>query len=256
MNRSANAHTWFQSLSWLAVDFVFPAECPLCDARNFCTPQYSGVFCPTCTQELAPQTQNRCQRCAAEIGPYATSENGCTHCRNRTLRFESVVCLGMYEGPLRKAILSAKWSFSAVRMRALAKLLASHCLLELQECKIDCVIPVPQHWQKRAVRHFNPAWIIAEEVSAALGVPCNPHVLRRQRTTRLQKRVAVSQRFQNQADSFQIANSKIIEGRRVLLIDDVLTTGATCSEAASVLKQFGAATCHVAVLGRVLDHSA
>ncbi len=184
------------------------------------------------------------------------SENGCTHCRHRNLRFESVTCLGMYEGPIRKAILAAKWSFSAVPIRSLGRLLATERLEELQLLKVDRVIPIPQHWRQRVFRHFNPAWIIAEEIASALQVPCDAHLLYRQRQTRAQKRVPVSQRFGNQAEAFSLQDRRVVDGERILLVDDVLTTGATCSEATKLLRQNGARECHVAVLGRVLDSSA
>jgi predicted amidophosphoribosyltransferase len=81
-------------------------------------------------------------------------------------------------------------------------------------------------------------------------------LLYRQRQTRAQKRVPVSQRFGNQADAFSLQDMHVVDGERILLVDDVLTTGATCSEATKLLRQHGAEECHVAVLGRVLDSSA
>lgn len=249
-------------LSWLrysvrrVLDFAFPPQCADCGAVDYPATAGTGTYCPDCVQELCPAPLNRCLCCGAEIGVYASSANGCTHCRNRTLRFDSVVCLGMYEGSLRRAILGAKWSFSAVRMRSLARLFADCRRDDLLSLNIDHILPIPQHWRQRMVRHFNPAWIIAEELSNLLAIPCDPHLLRRQRRTRPQKRVAVSQRFENQADSFSLRDSHLVRGKRLLLVDDVLTTGATCSQAARLLKSEGATECHVSVLGRVLDHSA
>ena len=68
--------------------------------------------------------------------------------------------------------------------------------------------------------------------------------------------MVVSHRFENQEDAFGLKDPHVVKGERLLLIDDVLTTGATCSSAARLLKKAGAKSCHVAVLGRVLDHSA
>jgi len=239
-----------------ALDFVFPPQCGLCGAIDFDSVAVNVAYCPQCVEQICPAAINRCKCCAAEIGPYSTSDDGCTHCRNRILRFDSVVCLGMYESKLRQAILSAKWSFSAVKMKSLGRLLATHQHAELEALKIDRVLPIPQHWRQRVVRHFNPAWIIAMELAAHLNVPCDAHLLRKERRTRPQKRVAVSQRFDNQQDVFGVKDPHVVKGERLLLIDDVLTTGATCSSAARLLKASGAKACHVAVLGRVLDHSA
>ena len=248
--------TWWSTPLRRVLDLAFPPQCLLCGIVDYSTTAFSGSYCAACAEELCPLPINRCLCCGAEIGLYSVSENGCTHCRHRNLRFESVTCLGMYEGPIRKAILAAKWSFSAVPIRSLGRLLANERLDELALLKVDRVLPIPQHWRQRVFRHFNPAWIVAEEIAATLQVPCDPHLLYRQRQTRAQKRVPVSQRFGNQSDAFALQDVHIIDGERILLVDDVLTTGATCSEATRLLTQNGAKECHVAVLGRVLDSSA
>lgn len=247
--------------SWSAplrkvLDLAFPPQCLLCGDVDYSTIEFSGSYCAACVEELCPLPINRCLCCGAEIGLYSVSENGCTHCRHRNLKFKSVTCLGMYEGPIRKAILAAKWSFSAVPIRSLGRLLAQARFDDLAMLKVDRVIPIPQHWRQRILRHLNPAWIVAEEIAAVLDVPCDAHLLYRQRQTRAQKRVPVNQRFGNQSDAFALQDVHIINGERILLVDDVLTTGATCSEATKLLKQNGARECHVAVLGRVLDSSA
>lgn len=250
------SQAWWSSPLRRVLDLAFPPQCLLCGVIDCSTTVFSGSYCPRCAEELCPIPVNRCLCCGAEIGLYSVSENGCTHCRQRNLRFESVTCLGMYEGPIRQAILAAKWSFSAVPIRSLGRLLANERRDELALLKVDRVIPIPQHWRQRVFRHFNPAWIVAEEIAAALQVPCDSHVLYRQRQTRAQKRVPVSQRFGNQSDAFALQDVHVIDGERILLVDDVLTTGATCSEATKLLRQNGAAECHVAVLARVLDSSA
>lgn len=122
--------------------------------------------------------------------------------------------------------------------------------------QVDRVIPIPQHWRQRLLRHFNPAWLVAEQLAGVLNVPCDIHILRKSRRTRPQKRVSVTQRFDNQKQSYAIQDAAVIRGERILIVDDVLTTGATCSEVAGVLLKAGAAECHVAVIARVLDHSA
>ena len=255
MNPSLNSISWLRSACRELVDFAFPPQCPLCGAVDFRVDEFRVAYCPACIDELCPKPRNRCLCCSAEVGPFASTENGCTHCRNRTLRFDSVVCLGMYEDALKRAVLSAKWSFSAVRMKSLGVLLARHHLSEFRELGIDRVIPIPQYWRQRAIRHFNPAWMISAEIAAQLNVSCDVHILRRARRTRPQKRVAVSQRFDNQTGAFGLKDVHVIKGERLLIVDDVLTTGATCSEAAKILKRSGAKSCHVAVLARVLDHS-
>ena len=250
------SRNWWSGPLRKVLDLAFPPQCLLCETIDYSSTSFPGSYCAECAAHLCPLPINRCLCCSAEIGLYSVSEKGCTHCRHRNLRFESVTCLGMYEGPIRKAILAAKWSFSAVAICSLGRLLATERMEELQRLRIDRVIPIPQHWRQRVVRHFNPAWIIAEEIASVLQVPCDAHLLYRQRQTRAQKRVPVSQRFGNQAEAFSLQDTHVVDGERILLVDDVLTTGATCSEATRLLRQNGAEVCHVAVLGRVLDSSA
>ncbi len=246
----------FRRVGIAAVDFLIPSRCCLCGISDSKFSATGISYCDDCASSLSPDPINRCERCGAEAGPFASTTSGCTHCRNRNLKFRSVVCLSMYEGNMRKALLSAKWSFSAVPMKSLARLLVSARFEELKDLNVDRVIPIPQHWRQRLVRNFNPAIVIAEEVAGRLGVPCDIHLLKRAQRTRPQKRVSVQQRFENQKGTLSIRDPPLVKRERILLIDDVLTTGATCSEAASLLRRAGAAECHVAVLGRVLDHSA
>lgn len=213
-------------------------------------------FCGNCLEQLLPQGGTSCARCGAEVGPHSSVDEGCIHCRKRSLAFRSVVCLGMYQGALRQTLLSAKSSMSSVTTAALAALLCEARRSELATLQIDRIIPIPQHWTQRLARPFSPALVVAEQLARVLRVPCDVHILRRSRRTRPQKRVAVTGRFQNQRDSFRLRDTHVVAGERVLLVDDVLTTGATCSEAARMLRSAGAAECHVAVIARVLDHSA
>jgi ComF family protein len=237
-------------------DLLFASRCALCGTSDHAIVGGGNAYCQKCLEQLAPAPLNRCQRCAAEIGPYAASDHGCAHCRRRKLRFDGVVCLGMYDGTLRQALLAAKWSFSAVRMRSLGSLLSITRAAELNDQAFDRIVPIPQHWRQRMVRNFNPAWVIAGELASRLNVDCDVHLLKRTSRTRPQKRVSVTQRFENQHGALAVTNASSVQGQRILIVDDVLTTGATCSEAAKVFKTAGAKYCGVAVLARVLDHSA
>jgi ComF family protein len=244
------------------IEFVLPESCVRCGSQTDNSGVYSdrnaAPFCSGCRDILAPEILHSCRRCGAVTGPWSNTADGCVHCRRRTLTFDSVVCMGMYEGALRQFMLSSKWSYSAVNMQSLANLLWHEKRNAFQALQIDRIIPIPQHWQQRLVRHFNPAWIIAESLSRQLAAggtsaPCDASILRRCRRIRPQKRSSVLDRFANQRDSFEVCSLKAVQNQKLLLVDDVLTTGATCSEAARILMAAGAAECHVAVIGRVLS---
>ena len=277
----AGVASWLRQSMLDGIDFVFPRVCLLCNGQlhdaaagtfpqgqeDCLQPELSHTqaannganlsgYCSECIALLAPAIEHSCPVCAARTGPFSNTQSGCVHCRTKQLRFQSAVCLGMYEGQLRQMMLQAKWSISRVQIQALAELLCRLQRQQLLQLRPDIIVPIPQHWRQRLTRYFNPSWIIAHTLSCRLSVPCDVHILRRRRRTRPQKRVALNQRFDNQRDAFWLRDAHLLVGKTVLLVDDVLTTGATCSEAARILKTAGARSCHVAVIGRVLDHSA
>ena len=255
------------ALAWTrTIDAAFPITCLNCGTNRkeeFSTAgqEHSSIsICDSCRLLLAPEILHCCRICGAETGPFSRTSSGCIHCRKQSLKFTSCICLGMYQGPLKRFMLSSKWSWSSIRVQALAALLWQERQNSISEFHFDTIIPIPQHWTRRLVRHFNPAWVIAETLScrmrkSGINIVCDPHILSRSRSVGLQKRVTLRQRQENQQNSFVVTDVSRIQNRRILLVDDVLTTGATCSEAARTLISAGAADCHVAVVGRVLTHT-
>lgn len=235
-------------------NFLCPQHCVLCSAQELAEDNSGCRVCVHCRNAIAPKIENSCGRCGAAVGPHVSTADGCVHCRRVPIRFDSVVCLGMYNEPMRNAVLSAKWSWSSVAIESLGILLERRQRDRLASFQPDLIIPIPQNLKARMTRHFNPAEMIALVLSRALEIPVDLHILRRKRTTRPQKRVSVMERFRNQRNSFRIRDTHLVKGKRILLVDDVLTTGATCSEAARVLKAHGALACHVAAIARVLQN--
>lgn len=233
------------------LEFAFPWRCVVCQSVD--ESDRHEAFCMECHLALTREIVNSCQKCGAEVGPFVSTSAGCVHCRSRRLRFDSVVCLGMYDKTMRRAILSSKWSHSSVGLRSLAKVLAAEKRDALKQLNVDMLIPIPQAWTSRLTRAFNSATLIAEAISHSADARIERHVLFRKGKVRPQKRVPVQHRFANQQGSFRLKESHVIRGKKILLVDDVLTTGATCTEAAGVLKKAGATQVHTAVIARVLD---
>lgn len=239
-------------------DALLPPVCLVCSSPALSIDDesrytFEAGFCEDCRSELSRPAEHTCSRCGAACGPFARTDDGCPHCRRRTLSFETLVCLNMYEGALRQAVLNGKRAWSSAAVTATARLFASCCKAQLEQLRCDVIIPVPQHWTHRLTRRFNAAELVAEEIAGSLKLPCDRHVLVRHRRVRPQKRVRLAERTENQRGSFRIDYPETVRGRRILLVDDVATTGATCSEAARCLKQAGASACCVAVLARVAD---
>lgn len=148
-------------------------------------------------------------------------------------------------------LLQGKWSSSSNSIRTLARVYVSARAAELRALNVERIIPIPQIWHRRLRRNFNAAALLAAEIGKLLKRPVDVRILRRSRGTLPQKRASLSDRRAIQSNSFRIRDSHVIQGERILLVDDVLTTGATCDEAAGMLGQAGVRQSYVAVLARV-----
>lgn len=235
------------------LDLVFPPHCVLCE--QFLPPPVRGEvfapFCAGCRRELLDGGQWRCQRCAGSVSQFV-AENlpDCPLCRGTLFHFQSIATLGSYQGRLRATVLSTKHASGDARMMALADLLLElrHSWFESQQ--IDLVVGVPMHWSRRLERGINGPDRLAARLAHHLGAPFRASALKRGRVTRLQGSLGPRERFRNVRGAFVAPKKALVCGRRVLLVDDILTTGATCSEAAHVLQAAGASHVAVAVLTR------
>jgi ComF family protein len=131
----------------------------------------------------------------------------------------------------------------------LGALWAEHCASRLDDLGADVVVPIPLYWWRRWTRGYNQSEALARPLAARLHLPCRPGWLRRIRSTPQQTQQTPANRKTNVKDAFRGASRKLA-GKTALLIDDVMTTGNTASEAARALRQAGAKRVVVAVLAR------
>jgi len=235
-----------------AVDVLYPPRCLHCEVDLVSLPT-GPMLCAECQRDLAPACMRGCQRCGAPLPDGIASPEKCHHCRGESFDFETVVALDAYQGHLRDVILRLKRPGSEPLGNAMGTLLGQRRGEQILGLRPTVVVPVPMHWLRRLVRKENGPDAIAAAVAAVLHVPCTSRVLRRTRNTKPQKGLNALERRRNPIGAFAVRAAYDIRGARVLLIDDVLTTGATCHHAAKALKHGGADAVFVAVLGRVLD---
>jgi ComF family protein len=172
------------------------------------------------------------------------------HCQGDRLYFDAAITLGDYGGALREAVLRMKRPHDQPLAMAVADLTVETLTEQLQRWHIDVVLPVPMHWRRRLMRGTNSPDLLAASLARALQVPWSTGTLRRRRYTAPQTSVPPSERFHNVRRAFALTGNVEWDDLHVLLVDDILTTGATCSELARLLKQAGAASVHVAVVCR------
>lgn len=243
---------WFERLrrraaGWTGrgLDLLCPPRCGLCGAEpsTAATDPAPGVFiCPACERTLV-EAGSRCPRC----GTASAGSGACGHCRRGQPPCEGLVVLGGYGDELREAVLRAKRPGAEPVAAALGRLLVRrHCAtFEAWGCEV--VVPVPMHWTRRALRGTSAAAEIAAQVAADLRLPCR-RILRRSRATRMQNELPFEDRHGNVRGAFR--PRRAVTGLRILLVDDVVTTGGTLKECRRTLADAGAASVHAAAAAR------
>jgi ComF family protein len=171
-------------------------------------------------------------------------------CTTPRLLFDTVVAIGGYKTDLRNAILLMKHTQHAPLAIAMGRLFAQKRFNELAELHANVVVPIPMHWRRRLRRGTNSPEYLARCLGHKLGIPVQRRMLVRCKNTQPQSELSRKDRFRNVRGAFRVRTTRQIKDARILLVDDVLTTGATCSEIARILKEAGAAMVAVAVIAR------
>jgi ComF family protein len=160
--------------------------------------------------------------------------------------FDAAYSFGFYEGELRELVHLFKYG----RVQTLAKPLGRLLALALpREESFDVIVPMPLHWRKRWQRGFNQSALLAHEMSRRTHIPVK-NALRRVRFTATQAGLTNAKRRQNVSGAFRAKRERALDGQRVLLVDDVMTTGATAASCARALKIAGARQVTLLTLAR------
>jgi ComF family protein len=219
------------------IAFLYPEYCQLChSARATCAEGYVCADCKKTIKFLEPPFCNKCGR------PYEgaiTNRFECENCRDLTLSFSSARSAAIASEPLLDIIHQYKYNRAYWFETVLADLLVSHATSELGN-NWDFLLPIPLHPTREREREFNQAERLAAHLSRATGIPVNRDLLRRTRQTRSQTLLSRDERLINMKNAFSMISGEKLRGGKIVLIDDVFTTGATAGACARVLRSAGA----------------
>lgn len=239
-----------------AANLLFPPVCLVCDLPWDATdedekgaPQQGRLICADCRAAFGYRAERICERCAAPL-PRLVDARNCPECRRRKLPFRAATALGEYRGALRDAVLRTKRAVHESLTIQMGEVLADHVEQLGWKSQCDVVIPLPSHWWRRWTRGTSGPELIAERVAARLSLPCHKRWLACQRRTRKQGMLLPAERAENVRGAFRVRQPDAVRGQRILLVDDVMTTGATLKEASTALLRVRASAVYVAVLAR------
>jgi len=208
------------------LDFFYPKPrvCPLCQK-----PMPQREFCKSC-REFLEKTRFKCQICG-RILPIEVML--CSDCRKNLFSFTKASGLLPYTGPVKKSMALFKYKNKRYVWDELYDLLAEHCRKNLGE-KFDLIIPVPLYQRKLKERGYNQAEILAQNLARRLKLPLGRDILTKIKDTPAQAKLGYIDRRKNLKGSFAVKGS-FTGGEKVLLVDDVFTTGATAQECTRTL---------------------
>jgi ComF family protein len=241
-------------LALATLDLIFPALCPICRA-----PLGAGrrdPMCGRCWEAITRLGPPWCDVCGA-AAPAGGSErathrpNGppCATCSIAPPAYDYARSAAVYEGALREALHALKFSGKRALARPLAELAVEQCVAAMP-ADIDAAVPVPLDRARERERGFNQAALLARRIARRLAIPTRPRWLTRVRATLPQSDLPATARRANVRGAFRA--SRDVAGRHVLLVDDILTTGATLGECTRALREGGARRVGVLTVARVL----
>jgi ComF family protein len=262
---SINYHVgMLHALNWLrhrfkqsavtAGEILFPPACAICEETVERPVSNAPLFCESCQHELSA-VGTFCPRCAMPTPDLPNPSGDCPVCRAEKFAFDGARTLGVYEFARRQAVLRIKHSAFEPLAIQLGKLLAERLRAEPFALPPTVVIPVPMHFLRRIWRGTSAADTMAQTIAREFGLPCITDMVRCKRMLKKQSSLPATERWNNVRGAFGVGWGFDLREARVLIVDDVVTTGSTCHSIARELKKAGVPQVYVAAIARATNMS-
>lgn len=229
-----------QQVIQVALDWLFPPQCAGCQRGG-------TVLCPCCIAQIKPLASARCYYCCSLLDPGGL----CPSCYYQPLRMNGLRATSLHTDPLRSCIHALKYAGNTRLAEPLGALLARTCMA--YNMQADIIVPVPLHSERERQRGYNQAHLLAKVCAARTGLPLHDTVVQRVRATPPQVGLTASERKGNVFGAFSCTHplaTETLSGRKILIVDDVCSTGATLEACAAPLLAAGALSVWGLVLAR------
>jgi ComF family protein len=233
------------------LDILFPPRCHFC--KEFIPMADYLHLCARCLEACRLIRSPLCKICGVPFYTDVGEDHLCGRCIDRTPPFASARAAALFEGPVRELIHRLKYNHRVQHRRPLARLAVRRLAPFVAESQIDLVIPVPLHVKRLRQRGFNQAALLGEVLAREWGLPLMRRNLRRIRWTEPQINLSHAERAANVKDAFSVIDPLLIRDKRLILVDDVYTTGSTVSECSRVLTDAGASAVFVVTIARAVQ---
>lgn len=230
----------FRALLNSLADIIYPRICLACK-HKLDNAHIENLICKTCWSSINKNLPPFCHSCGRRLKKENFTKSICPACVKKNLHFDRAFSPCIYDGAVKKLIHAFKYARKDYLGAPLSKLMIEFIReYNLPVKYMDYIVPVPLHSLKLREREFNQADILSEHIAEEFNKEILKNNLIRHRFTKTQAELKADERILNIKGSFSVIKSEAVKGKNLLLVDDVLTTGATASEAALTLKEAGA----------------
>ena len=219
---------------------VYPKTCLSC-REKLAEKADDGFLCSQCRGKIRKNLPPFCVSCGRQLDKRGFAKNTCPACQKANLSFDRAYSPCAYEGVVRELIHKFKYNGREHLGEPLSRLMSEFVReYNLPIDYVDCIVPIPLHKTRLREREFNQSEILSRHLAQEFNKELVDNCIERYRHTRTQTELETHQRVSNVKNSFRVVDPQAIKDKNILLVDDVLTTGATSSEAAQALKNAGA----------------